>query len=311
MLRRAPLLVLLVTLGVSGCGRDRRAAEATAAAAERSLADGDLEGARAAAQEAVEAFPDSARVREVAGRVALARLDPAAAVEHLRRAVNLEDHPRRRGLLGRALAGVGRMDDAADELENALAQKADAPEVLRDAVYVYGRTGRLREALDLAARLLAVDPAAPATLVRVAGAYLRGGRRDEGAVLIRTLDPELISSVEDLILLGQVQYELGDGPRAVAALARAVSLAPDTPALHYNLGTARILAEDFRQAKKDFERSLELAPGDAKARGQLAYCLARTGRRESALLELDAALRQAPDDPVLKMLATELRGPGP
>lgn len=298
--------VAVLALLSAGCGMSAEEARGQARKALGLLADGERARARELADAALAAAPGDAEVQEVAGRVALARLDFAAAETHLRQAIHLGDHPLRRGLLGRALLGMGRLDDAADELDDALSQGADDPEVLRDAVYVYSRAGRARESLELADRLLAADGASPRSQLRVAAAYLRGAKKAEAANLLRTLSADLLTDLEDQLLLGQVAYELEDGARAVKAFEAAAAALPEVGRVHYNLGTARILTGDYRAAKVDFDKAVELDPSDAQAKGQLAYCLAKIGRKETARKVISEALAQAPQDPVLQVLAQEL-----
>jgi tetratricopeptide (TPR) repeat protein len=298
--------VLALALLATGCGMSPDEARGRARDALAALGDGDRARAQELVAEALEAAPGEAEVQEAAGRIALAQLSFGRAREHLQKAVHLADHPRRRGLLGRALLGMGRVDDAADELDDAISQGADDPEVLRDAVYVYSRAGRVRESLELAERAMARDGASPRTQLRVAAAYLRGGKQAEASHILRTLAPDLLTELEDQLLLGQVAYELEDADRAVQAFEAAAQALPKVGRVHYNLGTARILSGDFRKAKADFDKAVSLDPSDAQAKGQLAYCLSRIGRKETARKVIAEALRQAPEDPVLQVLAQEL-----
>jgi tetratricopeptide (TPR) repeat protein len=299
--------IFLLALGVGGCGVDTQSVEKQARSALALLDEGEVGEAESVSRRILHSLEANALVQELAGRVALARMRPSEAVTHFKNAIDLEDRPRRRGLLGRALLGVGRLDDAADALEDALSQQGDSPRLLMDAVYVYSRTGRTREALEIARRLLILDGSSPAAQVRVASAYLRAGKshREEARNLLRTLDMSLLQDVEDLVLLGSTLYELGEGPRAVRALSRANEMVPGTPELLYNLGTARMLTEDYRRAKKDFDQLLKQRPSDALARGQLAYCLSQMGRKESARKELQRARQLAPQDQVLRLMEEE------
>lgn len=304
------VLLPIVFLAVVGCGRDREAGEKLALRAGLRLGEGEVAEAVRLANQAVEAAPGSAAVQEMAGRVALADRRPRDAVEGFRRAVHLEDSPARRALLAGAYLAAGRVDDASDTLDDALAQESYDAGILRQAAYVFSMAGRVQEALQHADNVKNLDPGNPATMVRVASAYLRGGRKDEAGALLRSLDPAILEDTEDLVILGTVLYELGDATRAAASFQRAAEKLPGTPDILYNLGTARILAEDFRGAKEAFEGVLEILPGDAKARGQRAYCLYRMGRKESARRALDEALKADPRDPVLQMLALEIRAGG-
>ncbi len=300
------VVVSLFSLCVAGCGLTESQANKAAQRALDLLEEGSWQAAQKVLEEPLQKRPNTAWVQEAHGRIALARLRPDLALEPFKKAVHLGDHPRRRGLLARAWMGMGRLDDASDELSNALAQQSDDLEVLQDAVYVFAATGQITQALALSQRLLAMDEGNPRTNIRVASAYLRAGKAHEANQLVRTLDLSLLSNLEDLVLLGKVEFDLKHGERAVKAFELAQEKLPDSARLLYNLGSARILQKDFRKAKGDFEKALKINPKDALAMGQMAYCLSQIGRKDTARKVLAEALTLAPEDPVLRVLQTRL-----
>lgn len=297
----------MAALIAAGCGMSREEAEGLARRAELRREEGQLEEAYKLSQEAVSAAPSSPLVQEEAGRSALAAGLHAKAIEHLKRSVHLGDSPRRRGFLARALLVAGKVDAAADALDDALAQDAYDLDLRREAVYVYAMTGRQAEALRIGEDLLRQDRGNPATSARVAHVLVRAGRKEEARVLLRAVDPADVDQLQDLVILGSSLYEIQEAERAVAAFQQAHERVPEDPGILYNLGNAQVLAKDLRAAKVSFGKALEVRPDDAQSRGQLAYCLLHTGRRETAEKEIARALELDPSDPTLRMLAAEIR----
>lgn len=305
-----PWLALLVTLPLVfplGCTDSEAEAELEAQKSLTALEGGDPKKALGLAEKALGLAPNKAVVQEAMGRAALGLRFVDRAIEHLSRAVHLEDTRERRGYLGRAHLWAGNLDEAGEELENALAQKADEIGILQDAIYVFARTGRVREALDLAKRLLARDPHGPSTQIRVASTYLRVGKESQARDLIRTLDESLVEGVQDLLVLGGVYYELGQSEASIRVFERALEKHPEDVGLRYNLGTALIQAEKYREALPHFEKAREKHPEDPKILGQLALCLSKIGRRETAMKLLLVALEKSPEDSILQEMLVKLQ----
>lgn len=152
-------------------GRPRDRAVALARAAEGLVAAGQPPRAVAAARDAVALLAEGSDPQDPAARAdalaALARAeladgDPAAAMEHIQGALDLvpdEGRPDRDVLLwldlwGRIALGAGRLDDAADAYERAVAAArrladtlADTPQALRDLSVSLDMVGDVHHAL--------------------------------------------------------------------------------------------------------------------------------------------------------------------
>ncbi len=83
--------------------------------------------------------------------------------------------------------------------------------------------------------------------------------------------------------LGDLRLASGAIPEAIAHFERAVVDAPRFPDLHHRLGVARLKARDTKGARGAFESAVQLAPGFAAPRLELALLEAREGRLGESL----------------------------
>lgn len=82
--------------------------------------------------------------------------------------------------------------------------------------------------------------------------------------------------------------------RAVEAAERAIALEPGLPEPWAARAMARIFDRDWAAAEADFDRAIEVAPGDAQARQWHAHLLVCLGRYDEAIAEIDRALELDP-----------------
>lgn len=120
--------------------------------------------------------------------------------------------------------------------------------------------GRLAEAAELCARVVAAAP------------------RHEGARL----------------LLGVLALQSGRWQDAEAPLRETIALAPHLPAAHQNLGLALRRQGRTREALASYDRALELSPGAPEILNSRGVALLDLGRLDEALASFDSALAREP-----------------
>jgi tetratricopeptide (TPR) repeat protein len=116
-----------------------------------------------------------------------------------------------------------------------------------------------------------------------------------------------------LVLESGLSYELRgiralearDFPTAVAFFRKGLEITPaNTPlrrSLHHKLGTALFMTGDLSRAREQFEKVVQLAPGDAidessaKAHYSLGILMASNGRSDDAIAHLAAAVKYQPN----------------
>jgi predicted Zn-dependent protease with MMP-like domain/Flp pilus assembly protein TadD len=175
-----------------------------------------------------------------------------------------------------ALAEVGRLEDAAEAYERALAAAKDDIEVLLGAADLLVNRlhpddpdqESLERGLGLARRggklaRKAGDAGAAAELALVEGAALNQlGRPDEALPRLADAARELPESVDVLLEQATALYELCRLDEAREVLVRAERLDPDDPWIHHQLGLVAERQGARDEASRRFARARKLAPDE-------------------------------------------------
>ncbi|MEZ4270028.1 MAG: tetratricopeptide repeat protein, partial [Myxococcota bacterium] len=83
-----------------------------------------------------------------------------------------------------------------------------------------------------------------------------------------------------------------DSPLAHAALQKAVSLAPDNPRAHYQLGLSFERLQQYPQAIAHYEAALRLRPSMNQVRFRMAHAYQQAGEHNTAIENYEAVLAQ-------------------
>ncbi len=257
------------------------------------------------------AVDDSAAVAYGMGRVAEERGSYAEAIGQFQRALALQ--PRAAVVhyhLGQAYRELGEFDRAeealarsgpnrvamADPLMHELTTLAIGALPHLDRGHAAAREGRMADAETAYRQAVAAD----ATNVRAheSLATLLARRGDaEGAIehfgVAVRLAPENARAHSDL---GVLLSELGRNGRALEHLGRAVELEPGLVGALATLGHVQTRMGRLDEAEATYRQVLESDAANADARLGLGAVLAQTGDFEQAVVELQAALRQVPED---------------
>ena len=197
------------------------------------------------------------------------------------------------------LVGLGRLDEAAAELDQVIAVDPMYPEYRFDRGNVRCRQGRPEQALldyDDAARL---GPPFPELFhnrgqARADSGDLSGAAADFSYVL--DLEPD---HLEGRISLASLLLDTGDATGAVRIAAEGIALTPEEARLHCSLGLALLELDRPEQASAAFDRALELDPELTAARVNRAVADYQRGRFGPALDDLTTALERDADNPDL------------
>lgn len=98
---------------------------------------------------------------------------------------------------------------------------------------------------------------------------LAGGEAEQALRLLRPLAAQQPRSAEVQLCLSEAYFQLGAGPRAVAAAREAVRLARRDPAAHYQLGRILSAQGQWAAAETALQQALKLSPGYAPAQAEL------------------------------------------
>jgi Tetratricopeptide repeat len=161
-----------------------------------------------------------------------------------------------------ALAGeyeaAGRLDEAEVLLNRLLAENSDRPRVLHLLGIVSFRKGRMTEAVELVERAIALTPNAALFHRNLCEMY-RKMRRDDAALLagLRAieLDPKDPHARHNL---GVVHYHRLEPDEAIACAEAALAIDPDMPGAHFGVAEASLLTGDFARGWEEYEWRFKL-----------------------------------------------------
>lgn len=221
---------------------------------------GDLDGARAAAEEALRLAPDFADAWRAWGLI-LRGTDAAAALEAFRRA-----------------AALSPRDDG----------------IALDLAYAVEEAGDLKGAEAAFRRLLARHPADPLVLTALATNLLRQGRGPEALALSRRAFALAPDDAEVLIVHGEALFTQGQLEAALQMTDRMATLDADTAYSRLLAAVARRQLGQYEAALREADAGLAFAPDDAalmKEKGVVYYQL------DDLLSALDWAQKALAADP--------------
>jgi len=106
-------------------------------------------------------------------------------------------------------------------------------------------------------------------------------------------------SADDLLVLGNAYYHMGQYEDAKAICDRILNLNPDDPAILNNRGVAYAELSEYDKALADFNHSLELRPDDPGTLSNRGLAYAKLERYEEALADFNRSLEFKPDEPTI------------
>jgi predicted O-linked N-acetylglucosamine transferase (SPINDLY family) len=211
------------------------------------------------------------------------------------------DYPPALQGLARVLLRVGRLDEAANCLDRALAQIPNDAGLLNDRANLFAERGELDEAIGLFNRAIAIRSDLPQLHHNYASALQKRGRLDEAIIAYRralAIRPDL---VESLCNLGNALQDKGQMAEATACYQRAIALRPDFAEAHNNLGNSLASLGQFDAAFAAFQRTLGLVPNRFEVLVNFGAALRKAGRNDDAITCLSQAVAQRPRDGALLM----------
>lgn len=103
-------------------------------------------------------------------------------------------------------------------------------------------------------------------------------------------------SAESILDEGNVYFNVGQYALAIERYTKAIEVAPDLVAAHYNRANARTRSGDYEAALDDYNEALQLQPADPDALNNRGMLHLYRGNYAAALDDFDAALRSDPAD---------------
>jgi tetratricopeptide (TPR) repeat protein len=193
------------------------------------------------------------------------------------------------------LLSVGRVDEAAADIDRALRLDARHAPALAVRAVIAVVHGEKAEALRLARSALALDPTSPAAWVALS--YAQQAAFDLKAALV-SLREAVRHAPENALAwarLAEIQLSLGDLDRALQAAQTAVRRHPDLARTQTVLGFAHLAQIDTRRATEAFARAIQLDQADPLPRLGWGLAAIREGNLEAGRAAIEIAVSLDPN----------------
>ncbi len=193
---------------------------------------------------------------------------------------------------GMALAGGGRLQEAAAELRQALQLDSDSFAARYALALMLSRLNQLPEAIEVLRVIEDDEPpsqSTPEPLWLLADLHYR---QESFQDALRVLDHYARIAPQDLRLTlrrGQIALLEGRFDDAVQLFRQARTQQPESPAIHHGLGLALWRSNDLDEARQSLLRAVELAPQQPEFLLDLGKLLVETGTASEAIPYLERA----------------------
>ena len=263
--------------------------EATMAAAEAALREGELQVAESRYRDAL------MQGWMLIGALEVTEGRPAAARDVFRRATGAAaDNRAAQRLLAIASLQAGDSADAVGLLSRLVTASPDDVALRRVLAQALVARGEPAQAVQELEHARGIAPGDPELAFVLATAYLRVKRVDAAE---RVFDEVARARPipQTYVLIGRTYRDFGEYGRARAALRTALEKDPRVRRAHYYLGTIAILEEEgyarLEEAIAEFRAELTIAPQDPVTNLRLGIALEHARRHDEALAALEVAAR--------------------
>ena len=208
---------------------------------------------------------------------------------------SVPDQPDALHLLGVVAYQTGRLDEAAEAIERAIAGNDRVAAYHDNLGLVYRALGRTDEAAHHGRRAVALDSRNPGSFFNLAGALIDQGRAKEAARPLRraiALDP---SHAEAHNSLANLLARDGEAERALSHYKRALAARPDYPEALSNFANALVSLDRIGEALPHYQQALALRPDDPDTLLNVAHALSKADRVSEAIDACHRALALTPD----------------
>jgi tetratricopeptide (TPR) repeat protein len=196
-----------------------------------------------------------------------------------------------------ASAAAGRLNQACDIGERALAQGGDAPALHAMLGMLHCRSGDLEKGVEHLRRARDLRPTDPVVARNLASTLSQLGRYSEALEIITDELVESDKSLQLLKLRGFLAQMADDFAVATGSYEQVVAASPDDWESWNNLGNARRAQDDFEGAVAAIRRAVELNSLSPPVRLNFATALHQAGQFAEAEEQLRKMADDFPSDP--------------
>jgi tetratricopeptide (TPR) repeat protein len=243
----------------------------------------------------LEKYPDVAPVRSDLGAALAGAGRYEEAIAEYKRSLQLKPLPQVRLNLALAYYKTAKLSLAIAELKKV---REEMPGDLRPAMLEADcdlRLGENKKVIELLTPLQQSNGDDLAIVYMLGTALVRDGQADKGQVLIDRILKNG-DSAEARLLLGTTKLMGNDFSGALVDLQKAVELNPNLPEVHAYYGTALLSTGDQAGAQEAFEHALRDDPNNFDANLRMGMLLRKDERNDEAVKYLRHALEIRPGD---------------
>jgi len=196
--------------------------------------------------------------------------------------------------LGSIFFQKGRMDEAFDQFQKALAIQPDYAQVNYNLATLFVQKGQVEKAIACFQKALAIKPNYTEAHYNFANVLLGRGRVDEAIVHYRKaleIRPDFAEAHNNL---GNALLQMGHADEAIAHYRQALELRPDYPSAHNNLGNVLFQKRETDEAIVQYQRAIESDPRYAEPHYNLGVVFESQGQKETAIEQYGKAIRINP-----------------
>jgi len=163
------------------------------------------------------------------------------------------------------------------------------------------KAGRLADAAQAAYQAAVTGRAGGETLGLGAAAAYQAGADDLALELFSRLDAHRALDAGQWAMMGHAADRLGVPRVAIPAYRRSLGLAPDSPPVHYNLGSLQLRRHQWTEAVQHLTAACEAMPDWQPAWENLAQARLGTEHYETVIPFLADCMRRFPDNPLFAL----------
>ncbi len=196
------------------------------------------------------------------------------------------DHRDARYRLGLLLIDQDRKSEAMSELEHALKQSPEDPQLqtAMSSIWFDQYQSSFSRVADGLQQAVAADPKNPELRIELGGVYEELSKVIEAAAEYKAVLETDPNHPEAAFKLGMIERNTGTPARAAQLFQRAIKNGTKEKRAHFYLGEMHFIQKDYKVAVQSYKKSIEAEPNHIPGHFELGKAQAAAGNNQDALL---------------------------
>jgi len=204
------------------------------------------------------------------------------------------------GMLGVALMGAGRFDEAIEQFRRTLGLNPNSANAHYNLGLTFMKKGQPAEAVPEFEKALALTPNDSDARRYLGRSYAQLGMTGKAEEQFRILASSKSASPEVLLDLGVMLRQQGRTDDAIENYRKALAMDPGYAEAYFNLGNAYADSGWPDTAIEHYRYAVRLQPGNAFFRNMLGITYGQRGEYDKAVEQFEAAVRLDPSEPAYR-----------